>query len=279
MNNFVKKSGIYLYIGAPHQTLDKDFSADVILKKDKKALAVIWSTDFDIKEELPWWYCILDHTFSLNEIKSKRRAEIRKACSKFIIKRIDPKEYADQLGSITYEAWQNYPQSYRPTRTAKDMSKIYCNHAIDKCQAYWGCFDVETEELVGFANCYIHKDWVEFRSLKTSERCKENGGALAIVCKLCEEYMQKSNGIQYICDGQRNIVHQTHFQEFLVTKFGWRYAWTRLNICYQPWVGVAVFLLYPFRRLLLKSKMGYLQKIGILLRYEEIARKCKLAKQ
>lgn len=281
MKNFIRKSGIYLYVGAPHLVLDKDFSAHTILKQDKKAFAVIWSTDFDTNEQLPWWYCILDHEFLLDKIKSKRRSEIKKACTKFIVKKIDSKVYADELSIITYEAWQNYSVDYRPTRAAKDMARIYRNHATDKHFDYWGCFSIESEKLVGYASCYVHEDWIEFCSMKTSESCKENGGALAIVCRICEEYMGVGgqNGFRYICDGQRNIVHQTNFQEFLVTKFGWRYARARLNICFQPWIKAIVFLLYPFRKLLLHSKFSYLRKIGTLLRYYEISRKCQIIRE
>ena len=216
----------------------------------------------------------------MGKIKSKRRSEIKKACTKFIVKKIDSKVYADELSTITYEPWQNYPVDYRPTRTSKDMARIYRNHASDKHFDYWGCFSIESEKLVGYASCYVHEDWVEFCSMKTSECCKENGGTLAIVCKICEEYMGVCRGeFRYISDGQRNIVHQTNFQEFLVTKFGWRYARTRLNICFQPWIKIIVFLLYPFRKLLLHSKFSYLRKGGILLRYYEIARECQRMKR
>ena len=52
-------------------------------------------------------------------------------------------------------------------------------------------------------------------------------------------------GGYYLCDGQRNIRHQTNFQEFLVKYFGFRYAYTRENFFsdnYPPIVENGVLL-------------------------------------
>lgn len=79
----------------------------------------------------------------------------------------------------------------------------------------------------------------------------------------------------YLCDGERNIRHQTSYQDFLVTVLGFRKAPCRLNIVYHPLFKVVVKTLYPFRRMLLpfcSNKLIY--NAYCLLFQEQCAREC-----
>ena len=56
----------------------------------------------------------------------------------------------------------------------------------------------------------------------------------ALVSEIVEYYNPKiANGF-YICDGERNTVHVTGFQSYLIKYFEFRNAYYTLNIKYKP---------------------------------------------
>ena len=48
-----------------------------------------------------------------------------------------------------------------------------------------------------------------------------------------EEFSQKIGKNFYICDGERNILHETSFQNYLEKYFGFRKAYCKLNLKYR----------------------------------------------
>lgn len=83
-----------------------------------------------------------------------------------------------------------------------------------------------------------------------------------------------TDGNFYICDGSRNSVHETNFQDYLEKYFGFRKAFCRLRMKYRFPIGLIVKGLYPFRSKI-KKEGRISSKIANVLFYEEIVRKCK----
>ena len=81
-------------------------------------------------------------------------------------------------------------------------------------------------------------------------------------------YLNECN-LSYVNEGTRSILHATNVQSFLIEKFKFRKAYCKLHIQYHPLVRIIVFLLYPFRRLIIKSNNTLLHKIGVVLMQEE----------
>ena len=78
----------------------------------------------------------------------------------------------------------------------------------------------------------------------------------------------------YICDGARSINHETAFQEYLEKYFGFRKAYCKLHIAYNPKLKWVIRLLYPIRKLLMKfDEIGKAHQLNAVLRMEEIVRK------
>lgn len=81
---------------------------------------------------------------------------------------------------------------------------------------------------------------------------------------------------KYICDGTRNISHETKFQDYLEKYFNFRKAYCKLNIKYRPVIKPIVKLLFVFRKTLKKlDNNSLVHNINGVLKMEEIIREQK----
>ena len=99
----------------PHKTpnLTPVQNGDV-WRMDGRPLLARWTTDFDCGRETGWWYTILDRPFDIAALKSKRRNEINKGLKNFDVRRVDPRDYAEDFYRVTAAAFAVYPAEYRP---------------------------------------------------------------------------------------------------------------------------------------------------------------------
>ena len=82
---------------------------------------------------------------------------------------------------------------------------------------------------------------------------------------------EKLNNGSYICDGSRSIVHETAFQDYLEKYFGFRKAFCKLHVSYNPCVRWMVLLLFRFRPVLRKMDcIGLVHKLNGVLAMQEI---------
>ena len=72
--------------------------------------------------------------------------------------------------------------------------------------------------------------------------------------------------VKYVNDGARSITNHSNIQPFLIDKFKFRKAYCHLSIKYKWWMGMAVCMLYPFRKLI------PLRQVKALLDMEAMAR-------
>ena len=85
----------------------------------------------------------------------------------------------------------------------------------------------------------------------------------------------KERNLSYVNEGTRSILHATNVQSFLIEKFKFRKAYCKVHIQYHPLVRIIVFMLFPFRSLIVKSSNKLMHKIGVVLKQEEYHRSNK----
>ena len=113
-----------------------------------------------------------------------------------------------------------------------------------------------------------------FIQLKAKTEFEKKGLNFAIIYHILEDCNKKLNKEFYICDGTRNILHETKFQDFLEKYFQFRKAYCRLRIKYKFPLKAFVKVLKPFRKLLCCfGSLG--EKINAILFMDDIAEKCK----
>jgi hypothetical protein len=253
---------------APHEKVDvsplKDKS---VWKMDGKPYFARWTTDFDCGYETLWWYCIKDTPFDISKLNSKRRYEINKGKKNFEIRVIDPVEYVEDIIRIQQLAWANYPAAYKPESSPSLRKRI------DKWRSYcvFGAFRGESNELSGYALIRENESWANFAVLKVVPECERLAINAAMVAAILEYYNDRFENGFYISDGERNIVHVTAFQNYLVKYFDFRKAYCKLNLLYRKPVGLYVKVLMPFRKLIKKFNTNPLfSKVSSVLLMESI---------
>lgn len=238
-----------------------------------KALLARWTTNFDCGYETNWWYCIKDDSFNINSVKSKIRYYIKRGIANFDVKVINACDYKVELYNVQVAAFSAYPESYRPTvnkeRFLNGISKWNENYIV------FGAFERENGMLQGYSLCHEHDCYVELKVQKTNPTYEKLQINAALVNEILEYYNGQLTKGFYLVDGERNIFHETAFQDYLERYFGFRKAYCNLHIKYRRGIGLIIKILYPLRRLIARLNFKKAKLITGVLRMEEISRKSR----
>ena len=132
-----------------------------------------------------------------------------------------------------------------------DSTKLWLHELLqDPNTDIWLGHDNQ-QNLIAFGYCQREKDIVWLRQVKVPTKYLATEVNAALAYSFCEYYLNDGS-CRFICDGERNIKHQTSYQEFLVRVLNFRYAYCRLNIVYARWMKLVVDVLYPIRNVLRK---------------------------
>lgn len=245
--------------------------------ESEKAYFARWTSDFDCTEKTQWWYCIKDEPISLESLTSKQRYRVKKGLSKTTIKLLTKdqvKDYVSDMYDVSVDCFKDYPIQYRPSLNKAEYVDEILKKRED--QHIWICIDNETDKVCGWCECILNKDTVSLVSVKIMPRFLNNEVNAALGYCICQHYINELK-LRYVTDGQRNIKHQTNYQDFLVKVLGFRYAYCKLNIIYHPLLKFIVDLLYPFRYIISKmtSIHPFIYNIFCILKQEEIRKSFK----
>lgn len=190
-----------------------------------------------------------------------------------MIKKIDPKEYLEELYEVQVKAFEAYPKKYRPTVNHDE----FINNLKTCKNTFLGAFSKDdNQKLCGYTQSSCRDICIDFSVLKTIPQYEKLGLNAALVYGLLEYYKDDIASGKYICDGSRSINHETHFQDYLEKYFGFRKAYCKLHIKYRFWIFVPIKIMYCFRNQLKKfDNISIFHLINSVLTMEEIRRKCK----
>ena len=263
-------------ITPPHQTPDLTplENGELWRLGGHRPLLARWTTEFDCGHDTNWWYVIKDTPFDIAELKAKRRYEINKGIKNFDVRVIDPSLYKQELYDVQVAALSAYPPKYRPT---VDRQAFFSS--IDGWTQYviLGGFSRDSDQLCGYALLAQESEaYVDFKVLKTHPAQERNGINAALVYGVLLHFRSMLLDGGYICDGARSINHETEFQNYLEKYFGFRKAYCKLHISYNPALKWAIPLLFRCRKVWLKlDGVGVVHQLNAVLTMEEIARERK----
>ncbi|MCR4718209.1 MAG: hypothetical protein K5768_01100 [Firmicutes bacterium] len=228
-----------------------------------------WTTEFDCGHETNWWYVIKDVPFEISSLKSERRYKITKGMKYFDVRKIDPKEYKEELYNVSMEAYKTYPKKYRPSI---EHDSFISSVSTWKYIVY-GAFYRENDTFCGYVLLDIKDNYIDLTTVKVNPDYEKLQINAAIVYQILSDYEQFLSSGGYICDGSRNISHETAYQDYLEKYFNFRKAYCQLHIEYNPKIKWIIKIVYLFRKLLLKFDHNrYIHQMNSVLKMEELVR-------
>ena len=252
----------------PHEDVNLEPIYDkTIWKMTGSPLLARWTSDWDKKEESQFYYCIKDDKYDISTLKSKRRYIINKARRLFETRIIDPNEYKEEIYEVYLESLKGYPKDTVP-KTKEQMFHTIENGFSQKECVFFATFEKETGLLCAYSDLYLRDRFIPISTFTSRIDKEKDYVNFALLDGIGEWY----NGLEiegaYLCDGARNVLHQTNFQDFLNRYFGFRYAYCTLHIIYKPPVKMIVSILFPFRKLLYRASAKKLRLVASLLKME-----------
>lgn len=242
-----------------------------------KALFIRWYSDFDCVEETHWWYLIKDSSYNVEEMKAKRRYEIIKGRRNFETKVISSKEFKESICDVWIQSLRGYSERDRSSVNPDALIKQISSWDDSGHLTVIGSFYRETSQLCGFSLVAKQESAIHISSLKTIPEYEKYALNAALVDGILLEFNSLIEQGCYVCDGSRNVLHETRFQDYLVKYFNFRKAYCRLYICYRGLVGVFVKILYLFRKFLKRlDHKALIHKINGVLTLEDYKEKHSL---
>ena len=262
---------------APHEKPDiTPIENRSIWKMHGRPLFAKWTTEFDCGYETEWWYCIKDEPFDISLLKSKRRYIINKGCKYFMIKTIDPIQVVDELYYVYQQGMNSYPKKYRSMMSKEvfqqDMQIIGEMKRKNKYEVFVA-YSKENLRIEGYSLVPFNDKYASLAVQKVNPDYEKLEINAALVYGILSHFDDKLESGFYICDGERNVVHETAFQDYLLKYFGFRKAYCRLHVAYPYFMMILVKSLYPFRNVLRKmDNNSLIHQINGVLKIEECSR-------
>ena len=144
--------------------------------------------------------------------------------------------------------------------------KQWKSRCLSGGQDFWLAYSLETgkPEAMGINRRY--EDYCSYVTMGVNSMAPTSSYPMyGLIFKMNKYYLQ-DQGLTYVLDGARSVTEHSNIQPFLEEKFKFRKAYCDVQVFYKPAIGMAVKVLFPFRRWI-KNK-----KIVAILRQEAWAR-------
>ena len=280
--DFLRQTGVPLFDGAgiywqvcrgglipalPLPTfVDMDLETGRQLLAKSGAYFARWSSEPSI-QQTSWWWIVCD-SYNLAQLSSKMRNQIKRGYKECIVRRVS----ASWLADFGYECYKSAFHRYNYATYASETdfrSRTLSRAEYETVFEYWGVF-IE-DQLVGYAECTVEgEDGVATTVIKYNPDFLRKYTSYAMMDTLLKYYVAE-RGLP-MSNGARSVSHDTNVQDFLL-KFAFRRQYCRLNVQYRRSIGLAVSLLYPFRKFL--PGWGGMHNVKALLFQEELKRACQ----
>jgi len=247
-----------------------DESAQDILKRHG-GLFLRWETEFDCSQKYPWWHIIKDSGCAIGDLSRNTRNQVRRGLKAYHCTRLEIGEVLGEgydVYSLAYERYQTHEIKYSRKRFEAAIT------SLPKSSEFWGARESASGRLVGFAENYVEASTCFYNTLWFSPESLKEYASYALFFEMNRHYLEDRE-FHYVSDGARSLSHATEIHDFLVRKFGFRKAHARLHVTYTPWLRIAVRLLYPFRRIFSAVPTDIFRRASILLKQEEVCRRCQ----
>ena len=255
--------------------LIKKDEAQFLLSEFPKAVMVRFTFNFDVSQNTEWYAVICDKFLELSEIASANtRSKIRRGLKNCKVELVDADFIARQGYEVYISAFKRY-KDVKPIREKEFIRSVLVSRDFNDIIHYWGVFERNSKRLIAYSQNFIFGEIeVNYSTIKFHPDYLKLYPSYALIYTMNKYYL-KEKPYEYVNDGFRSIFHETSFQEYLIKKFNFRKAYTRLEVIYRPWLFAFLSITFPFRKFLGKINA----KLKALYEMEEIRRLSNNVKQ
>ncbi len=240
------------------------------LSKEKHlTLLARWTTDFDCGMETNWWYLIKDAPFDEESLSKSSRKHIRQSFKKCRVEMIDPRKHLDELYRVYEEAYARYQNA--DNKVDYDCFVQGCMEDNSDTE-YWAGYEIESGRMIGYVTVIVSEEFVETSTAKFSTEYMKLRVSDALYATILKYYLNEKSK-KYVTSGQRSINHITESQTYKTDTFGFRKAYCKVHIKYNPKYAWIIRIVYPMRRIISKfDRITLVHQVCGVLRLEEIVR-------
>jgi hypothetical protein len=203
------------------------------------AMIVRWSTEFDLGNNGEWWYVNRSGTYDRAGLSSNTRSKISRGMKKLAVRKMLAAELEVAGYEVCKAAVKRYGRDeFLPTYFDFEK-KISAASAHPECIEFWGVF--YQEKLIGFSENHIQCEAVFMESIWYDPDYLGLYSSYSLMDAILNEYLNYRK-FKYVSDGSRSIYHETGVHDFLIEKFGFRRAYSKLWLGYSPIFSAALAL-------------------------------------
>lgn len=217
--------------------------AKTLFKTYKNAFYIRWDSDFDKSDSKNYWHVIKDGEFVLDSLPGKSRNAIRKCLKNCEIKQVDCRYIIENGGYDVYVSeYVRYQRKGHPSpvKSLETWSEGM-RQAEANGQEFWG--GVYENKIIAYSICLKKEKHVDLVTWKVDyERYNLLYPSYGLVYKMCEYYLNQES-VLYVSDGGRSLTQHSNVQNFLIDKFRFRKAYTKLNVAFRWYLIMPLILL------------------------------------
>ena len=131
--------------------------------------------------------------------------------------------------------------------------------AAERGQQFWAmtCED----KMVAYAVCQMKEQHVDLVTWKCDyDNYKQFYPSYGLLYAMINHYLSKED-IRFVSDGSRSLTEHSSVQDFLIEKFKFRKAYTKLNAVFRWWLYPILFILAPFEKYIKQNQIRSLVRL------------------
>lgn len=208
-----------------------------------------------------FWYVIKDAYGGMEELPSKVRNQVKKSLRTYDFRKVSKEE----MMSLGYELYNDSRKRFKDSGLLFTRDEWWARIKGENKELWLG-IDKESGKPATFAINTLIDGYCDYTSMGISPDVPNNTYPMYGLIYEMNRYYLEEKKVSFVMDGARSITEHSNIQPFLEEKFKFRKAYCDLQLYYRSWVGIAVRVLYPFRKMI-KS-----HRLTALLNMEAMAR-------
>lgn len=237
----------------PYHTFTVD--KNELFSQYNQALYIRWDSDFDSSQSRKYYHVVKDGACNIESLPRKTRNMVRKCLKCCEIKMVDCQYIIDNGGYDVYlSEYRRYERKgFRTKPKSKDKWSEGMREAAIRGQEFWTVS--YGGDIVAYSICMRKELHVDLVTWKVDyDRFSNLYPSYGLVYSMCEYYLHQ-DGVSYVNDGGRSLTQHSSVQDFLIEKFGFRKAYTKLNAVFRWYLLLPLIVLSPFENLVKNIKL------------------------